>query len=294
MRTTSIFLAVLISYLVSLAAGQRGNRLGWAPEEDNSITPDPNDIEGENGGGTDGNEPAGPEGPKRERIPEAGSVSHAPLGRIPNRATSTMAPEVVGPAFSCRGKKNGYYADTTNCEKFHYCFWDRDFVKSCPPGSAWNGKIQRCDWKYNVQCSADSSSGGGGAGSNVITRRPTTKRTTPKPTKMPNVISTVRYPSSNNNNWNSGRWNPAWNNNWNNWNNYITSTKTPVPSENFSGKCPATGKFTFVEPRGCHKVSYTIRRTMLKNNITKSIATKCDKYVLRLANPQAANRPAGG
>lgn len=269
---------ILFLLFLATANCQRGNRLGWAPaseddEGNNGITPLPEDgAEGGGGGGGNGiggeNDPVGPEGPKRERIPENGSVSHAPMGRVPNRITSTMAPERVGPAFSCRGKKNGYYADTTNCEKFHYCFWDRDFVKSCPPGSAWNGGISRCDWKKNVaSCrgeggsAAAAASSGNGGGANAVTRAPIKTTTTRRrSTRKPNVISTVRY---NDGSWNGGRWNNGmWNgnnnnNNWNRWNNnYITSTKKPptsIVSDRFTGNCPPSGTKRYVDATGCHK-----------------------------------------
>eukprot|EP00106_Octopus_bimaculoides_P016884 XP_014784326.1 PREDICTED: oviduct-specific glycoprotein-like [Octopus bimaculoides] len=46
----------------------------------------------------------------------------------------------------------GIYRDVRDCTSFFQCVWQVPFSYKCSPGTAWNDRIQSCDWPANTGC----------------------------------------------------------------------------------------------------------------------------------------------
>ncbi|CAI9735414.1 CHIA chitinase [Octopus vulgaris] len=46
----------------------------------------------------------------------------------------------------------GIYRDVRDCTSFFQCVWQVPFRYKCSPGTAWNDRIQSCDWPANTGC----------------------------------------------------------------------------------------------------------------------------------------------
>ncbi|GAB1609321.1 chitotriosidase-1-like [Argonauta hians] len=46
----------------------------------------------------------------------------------------------------------GIYSDVMDCSSFYQCVWQVPFHYKCSPGTAWNDRIQSCDWPANTGC----------------------------------------------------------------------------------------------------------------------------------------------
>ena len=54
--------------------------------------------------------------------------------------------------FSCAGKTDGFYPDSSDCSKYYMCYGGVTFEKYCPPDLLYNAKTKVCDWPENVKC----------------------------------------------------------------------------------------------------------------------------------------------
>lgn len=61
--------------------------------------------------------------------------------------------------FSCRGRSNGYYADTeTGCQVYHMCDEQgRQFSYACPNTTLFQQRMLICDHWYMVDCSSSEA-----------------------------------------------------------------------------------------------------------------------------------------
>ncbi|KAG7153269.1 accumulation-associated protein-like 1, partial [Homarus americanus] len=65
---------------------------------------------------------------------------------------------IIDTAFSCAGKRDGYYADPeTRCQVFHICQFETDTKVLCPNGTIFDQEKFNCIWWNAVDCSATES-----------------------------------------------------------------------------------------------------------------------------------------
>uniref|UniRef100_A0A2I9LNV1 Chitinase n=1 Tax=Centruroides hentzi TaxID=88313 RepID=A0A2I9LNV1_9SCOR len=57
---------------------------------------------------------------------------------------------IVSSAFDC--KKDGYFQDPADCQKFYNCNNGKAAQLTCGPGTVFSEKLQVCDFPNNVKC----------------------------------------------------------------------------------------------------------------------------------------------
>ncbi|XP_041375175.1 acidic mammalian chitinase-like [Gigantopelta aegis] len=92
----------------------------------------------------------------RQTTPQQTTIRQTTTRQTTPQQTTTQqttTQQTTPEAFTCRGKRNGFYPHPSNCTKVYLCIQGRIYRYKCPYGFHWDTRRTICNWPQLAHCS---------------------------------------------------------------------------------------------------------------------------------------------